>query len=97
MKTSYTCGDLIAVSTSDGEYVVVIGSDDRIDSHGYATTTIEIFHVRSKMWSELTSLPAYIPYPSATMMVFMKGTSPFPCEIYYPVISQPRHSRDLLP
>ena len=52
MKTAYTCLDLSAVSTSDGEYVIVIGSDGSIDS-----TMIELFQVRSGMWCELTSLP----------------------------------------
>ena len=40
------------VSTSDGEYVLVIGGD----AYGW-TTKVELFQVRNRRWSELTHLP----------------------------------------
>ena len=51
------------VSTSDGEYVLVIGGGGR----GYWTTTVELFQVRSRRWAELTHLPRFLTYPSATI------------------------------
>ena len=50
------------VSTSDGEYVLVIGG--RV---GGWTTTVELFQVRSRRWVELTHLPRPLTYPSATI------------------------------
>ena len=52
------------VSTSDGEYLIVIG--------GYVgdscwTATIELFQVHSRRWYKLTDLPKPLPHPSATM------------------------------
>ena len=51
------------VSTSDGKYIVVIG--------GYVggdwTATVELFHVRSRRWYELTNLPQDLTRPSATI------------------------------
>ena len=51
------------VSTSDGEYVIVIGGcgDDRW------TTTVELFLIRSRRWYELTGLPQPLTHPSATI------------------------------
>ena len=51
------------VSTSDGEYVLVIGGD----GGGGWTTTVELFQVRSRRWSELTHLPRPLTDPSATI------------------------------
>ena len=51
------------VSTSDGEYVLVIGGD----GGGGWTTTVELFQVRSRRWSELTPLPRLLTRPSATI------------------------------
>ena len=50
------------VSTSDGKYIVVIGG-----SVGCWTATVELFHVRSRRWYELTNLPQALPKPSATI------------------------------
>ena len=50
------------VSTSDGDYIVVIGGDD-----GRWTATIELFHVRSRRWYELTNLPQALTQSSATI------------------------------
>ena len=51
------------VSTSNGKYIVVIG--------GYVgrrwTATVELFHVRSRRWYELTNLPQALIRPSATI------------------------------
>ena len=51
------------ISTSDGNYIVVIG--------GYVgdrwTATVELFHVRSRRWYELTNLPQALIRPSATI------------------------------
>ena len=62
MKTGHSMTSV--VSTSDGEYVLVIG--------GYGgdyvwTTTVELFQVRSRRWSELTHLPQPLTLPSATI------------------------------
>ena len=48
------------VSTSDGNYIVVIGGYD-------GTATVELFHVRSRRWYELTNLPQGLVRPSATI------------------------------
>ena len=50
------------VSTPDEEYVLVIGGGD-----GRWTTTVELFEVRRKKWSELTHLPQPLSNPSATI------------------------------
>ena len=52
------------VSTSDGNYIVVIGGSVRVVEW---TTTVELFHVRSRRWYELTNLPRGSPYPSVTI------------------------------
>ena len=51
------------VSTSDGNYVFVIGG--RIGR--YWTDRVELFHVRSRRWFELTNLPWGLTLPSATI------------------------------
>ena len=52
------------VSTSDGEYVLVIGGHV---GGGRWTTTVELFQVRSRKWAKLTHLPQSLTYPSATI------------------------------
>ena len=49
------------VSTSDGDYLIVIGSDRA------RTATVELFQVKSRRWYELTDLPQPLPRPSATI------------------------------
>ena len=58
MKTASS--NTAVVSTSDGEYVLVIGGD------GW-TTAVELFQVRSRRWAELTHLPRPLTFPSATI------------------------------
>ena len=53
------------VSTSDGEYVLVIGGGG--GGYGRHTTTVELFQVSSRRWSELTHLPRPLALPSATI------------------------------
>ena len=60
MKTARS--QTTVVSTSDGEYVLVIGGDG-----GVWTTTVELFQVRSRRWAELTHLPRPLASPSATI------------------------------
>ena len=48
------------VSTSDGNYIVVIGGDNW-------TTTVDVFHVKTRIWHELVYLPPPLPRPSATI------------------------------
>ena len=51
-----------AVSTSDGDYIIVIG--------GGATSwtaTVELFQVKTRQWYELTNLTQPLSYPSATI------------------------------
>ena len=52
------------VSTSDGNYIVVIGGD--ASGVGW-TAIVELFHVRSRRWYELTNLPQALTRPSATI------------------------------
>ena len=52
------------VSTSDGKYVLVIGG---YSGGGVLTTTVELFQVRSRRWSEVTALPQPLKLPSATI------------------------------
>ena len=51
------------VSTSDDNYIVVIGGN----GVGGWTATVELFHVRSRRWYELTNLPQALTLPSATI------------------------------
>ena len=48
-----------AVSTSDGEYIIVIG--------GWNNATVELFQVKTRRWYELTNLPQPLTFPSATI------------------------------
>ena len=61
MKTARS--STAVVSTSDGEYVLVIGGG----GGDVWTTTVELFQVRSRRWAELTHLPRPLPPPSATI------------------------------
>ena len=51
------------VSTSDGEYFIVIGGY----VSGDQTATVELFQVKSRRWYKLTDLPQPLPHPSATI------------------------------
>ena len=50
------------VSTSNGNYIVVIGGCSDRDA-----TTIELFHMRTRNWYELVYLPPPLQFPSATI------------------------------
>ena len=52
------------VSTSDGDYIIVIGGDG---DGGRVTTRVELFNVSSRRWYELTDLPQALIVPSATI------------------------------
>ena len=52
------------VSTSDGNYIVVIGGSVGVVQW---TAKVELFHVRSRRWYELTNLPQALTFPSATI------------------------------
>ena len=52
------------VSTSDGEYLIVIGG---YDGDGDRTAAVELFQVKSRRWYKLTDLPQPLPLPSATI------------------------------
>ena len=62
MKTARSSPAVI--STSAGDYIIVIGGWGDGDS---LTTTVELFHVSSRRWYELTDLPQPLTYPSATI------------------------------
>ena len=51
------------VSTSDGEYLIVIGGGG---NDGW-TATVELFQVKSRRWYKLTNLPQPLRFPSATI------------------------------
>ena len=62
------------VSTSDGEYLFVIGGY----VGGLWTVGVELLQVKSKMWCQLTDLPQPLPDPSATIygdLVCVIGTN----------------------
>ena len=61
MKTA--CSQTAVVSTSDGEYVLVIGGG----GSGGWTTTVELFRVRSRRWCEVSDLPQPLARSSATI------------------------------
>ena len=52
------------VSTSDGDYHIVIGGYDSDDDE---TAIVELFRVKSRRWYTLTDLPQPLPLPSATI------------------------------
>ena len=52
------------VSTSDGDYLIVIGGYVR---KSVATATVELLQVKSRRWYKLTDLPQPPPLPSATI------------------------------
>ena len=52
------------VSTSDGNYIFVIGGWAGVNSW---TDTVELFHVRSRRWYEITKVPQILSLPSATI------------------------------
>ena len=52
------------VSTSDGDYLVVIGGRD---GGGRWTATVELFQVKNRRWHKLTDLPHPLRSPSATI------------------------------
>ena len=51
------------VSTSDGDYLNVIGWYDG----DHWTATVELFQVKNRRWHKLTDLPQPLPNPSATI------------------------------
>ena len=82
------------VSTSDGEYVLVIGGD------GYVwTTTVQLFQVRSRRWSELAPLSQSLRHPSATICgniihVIGENVNGFSCSLQdLPSSDQPTRSQ----
>ena len=50
------------VTTSDGEYLIVIGG-----VCGVWTATVELFQIKNRRWYNLSPLPQSLPYPSATI------------------------------
>ena len=54
------------VRVSGGNYIVVIGG--QVDDDCW-TTTVELFHVSSRKWYELTDLPQRLSWPSAAIYV----------------------------
>ena len=56
--------DTAVVSTSDGEYLIVIGGSV---VGGRSTATVELFQVKSRRWHKLTDLPQPLDCPSATI------------------------------
>ena len=52
------------VSTSGGDYIIVIGGYDGVDWTG---TKVELFQVKTRRWYELTNIPQPLHLPSATI------------------------------
>ena len=62
---NYTaCSFPAVVSSSDGEYLIVIGGRGGDFSW---TPTVELFQVKSRRWYKLTDLPQPLAFPSATI------------------------------
>ena len=61
------CSYPAVVSTSDGEYLIVIGGYVGWYDGGGWTATVELFEVKSRRWYKLTDLPQPLPFPSATI------------------------------
>ena len=59
---TWICSSSAVVSTSDGDYIIVIGG--RYLNWEFE---IELFQVKTRRWYELTDLPQPLPYPSATI------------------------------
>ena len=57
------CYSPAVVSTSDGDYLIVIGGH----VGGRWTATVELFQVKNRRWHKLTDLPQPLPLPSATI------------------------------
>ena len=57
------CERPAVVSTSDDDYLIVIGGWDGDDQ----TATVELFQVNNRRWHKLTDLPQPLPFPSATI------------------------------
>ena len=57
------CYSPAVVSTSDGNYLIVIGGHDG----DRRTATAELFQVKNRRWHKLTDLPQPLPDPSATI------------------------------
>ena len=93
MKTARS--ETAIVSTSDGEYVLVIGGC----RGGGETATVELFQVRSRRWAELTHLPRPLILPSATICgnlihVIGYGSGGFSCSLQdLPSSDQPTTSQ----
>ena len=60
MNTARSCTTV--VSTSDGEYLIVIGGGGST-----WTATVELFQVKSRRWYQLADLPRPLTLPSATI------------------------------
>ena len=57
------CSETAVVSTDDGKYIFVVGGG----SFSLTTNTVELFHVKTKKWYELKSLPQPLYRPSVTI------------------------------
>ena len=73
------------VSTSDGEYLIVIGGW----GGGLLTATVELFQVKSRRWYKLTDLPQPLSFPSATICgdqlnVIGDDANGYPCSLGAP-------------
>ena len=56
------------VSTSGGDYIIVIGGrGDGGDGGDWTDTTVELFQVKTRRWYELTNIPQPLHLPSATI------------------------------
>ena len=91
MKTARS--ETAVVSTSDGEYVLVIGGRS-VDW----TTTVELFQVKSRRWCEVSNLPRPLPIPSATicgnLLHVIGGDKGFSCSLQdLPSSDQPTTSQ----
>ena len=54
------------VSTSKSNYILVTGGS--VSDFGWPwTSTVELFHAKSRRWYELTNLPQTLSFPSATI------------------------------
>ena len=93
------------VSTSDGEYVIVIGGGS---GYGWPTAIVELFQVKSRRWYKLANLPQPLTSPSAIICcdqlnVIGTGATGYSCSLQalpssgQPITSPPTLSWKPLP
>lgn len=92
------CSNSAVVSTSDGDYILVIGGE--VEYFEW-TAAVKLLHVSSKTCHELTKLPQALPQPSATvcgneLYVIGKDGDGYSCSLQFLAsIDQPMRAQSI--